>query len=683
MKAYLRDRQFLDLLDKIPLKEQFIKIVVLNWKEQPLEEIQGRASSGNLNINGSSSMRRTCNLNVLIDEEQSNITNVKNWLSINKKIKLEIGITNTLAAQGYYSDQKIIWFPLGIYIIYNASISNSSGQNISASLQLRDKMSLLNGDCGGSLPASVTFSDYDSLDANGEYYTSQPTIYTIIRYLVNYFGGEQLSKIIISDIDERIRKVMKWTGSNTLYITQYTRNQITQYNATTDKDFVDQQLASGAIDAYTEYQPGQDVGYIYTDFVYPGELIGNAGDSVCTILDKIKNTLGNYEYFYDLDGNFIFQEIKNYLNTSKTTTDLEKIEQSNYLIDITKGKAVFTFGDSLLIQSYANAPQYNMIKNDYIVWGIRQDSTSNASYPIRFHLAIDTKPQIGNTYKVFFYKDPNDGLKKAKRPIQFSNLDDFPTQGAQDIFYLAIDTNIVYRWNTENNSYEKLNVELKDITTTDWRTELYLSGAQAEGFSLNTNSYYTELNNEWPKIYDIENGKFYEEYEKDPSKVDYYLDFIDSSAAIGELSIENIGKRSKIIEPDEDINCVFERPIPNLVMIDSSQDTDKVNEQRQEAERKGQDYIQVSGPIYALLAAGGSQNSCYEKVKELLYQYTSYNESITLQSLPIYYLDVNQRINVQDSKSDIYGDYMINSISIPFDINSMMTIQATRALERI
>ena len=29
--------------------------------------------------------------------------------------------------------------------------------------------------------------------------------------------------------------------------------------------------------------------------------------SVDTILSKIKNTLGNYEYFYDIDGNFVFQ----------------------------------------------------------------------------------------------------------------------------------------------------------------------------------------------------------------------------------------------------------------------------------------------------------------------------------------------------------------------------------------
>ena len=678
-RPYLRDKNFLKTVDRISLKEEFAKITILNWQERPIEDIQGKVSSGTLNINGNSSLRRTCNLTILIDENNSNITSVKNSLSINKKIKLDIGIKNNTSQ---YSEYDIIWFPLGTYIISSVSITNTNSQITSASLQLKDKMCLLNGECGGLLPASVTFSSYDVLDANGAYQTEQPTIYTIIKYVVNYFGGEQLPKILISDVDERVRKVMKWTGSNPLYITQYTSTTSgVQYGATTDKEQVDEALAAGTIDSYTEYKSGQDVGYIYTDFIYPGELIGDAGNSVCDILDKIKSALGNYEYFYDLDGNFIFQEIKNYLNTSKSTTDLNDMEQNDYLIDITKGKSVYTFDDSFLISSYSNAPQYSMIKNDYIVWGMREDATTGATYPIRYHLAIDTKPQTGNTYKVFFYDDPDDGIRKAKRPIQFSTRDGFPAQGAEDTFYLALDTNIVYKWDTEQNTYVMFATQTRDITTTDWRTELYLSGAQAEGFSLDTNNYYTELNNEWPKMYDIENGEFYEEYEKDPSSLDYFLDFIDSSAAIGELSISNIGKRSKIVV-DEDINCIFEREIPNLVMIDASQDSAIVTEQREEAQRKGQDYIQVTGTIYNLLATGGTQNSAFERVKELIYQYTSYNESITLQCLPIYYLDVNQRITVNDSKSNIYGDYMINSISIPLNISSMMTISATRALER-
>lgn len=678
-RPYLRDKNFLKTIDRISLKEEFAKITILNWQERPIEDIQGKVSSGTLNINGNSSLRRTCNLTILIDENNSNITSVKNSLSINKKIKLDIGIKNNTSQ---YSEYNIIWFPLGTYVISSVSITNTNSQITSASLQLKDKMCLLNGDCGGLLPASVTFSSYDVLDANGAYQTEQPTIYTIIKYVVNYFGGEQLPKILISDVDERVRKVMKWTGSNPLYITQYTSTTSgVQYGATTDKEQVDEALAAGTIDSYTEYKSGQDVGYVYTDFIYPGELIGDAGNSVCDILDKIKSALGNYEYFYDLDGNFIFQEIKNYLNTSKSTTDLNDMEQNDYLIDITKGKSVYTFDDSFLISSYSNAPQYSMIKNDYIVWGMREDATTGATYPIRYHLAIDTKPQTGNTYKVFFYDDPDDGIRKAKRPIQFSTRDGFPAQGAEDTFYFALDTNTVYKWDTEQNTYVMFATQTKDITTTDWRTELYLSGAQAEGFSLDTNNYYTELNNEWPKMYDIENGEFYEEYEKDPASLDYFLDFIDSSAAIGELSISNIGKRSKIVV-DEDINCIFEREIPNLVMIDASQDSAIVTEQREEAQRKGQDYIQVSGAIYNLLATGGTQNSAFERVKELIYQYTSYNESITLQCLPIYYLDVNQRITVNDSKSNIYGDYMINSISIPLNISSMMTISATRALER-
>ena len=678
-RPYLRDKNFLKTIDRISLKEEFAKITILNWQERPIEDIQGKVSSGTLNINGNSSLRRTCNLTILIDENNSNITSVKNSLSINKKIKLDIGIKNNTSQ---YSEYDIIWFPLGTYVISSASITDTNSQITSASLQLKDKMCLLNGECGGLLPASVTFSSYDVLDANGAYQTEQPTIYTIIKYVVNYFGGEQLPKILISGVDERVRKVMKWTGSNPLYITQYTSTTSgVQYGATTDKEQVDEALAAGRIDSYTEYKSGQDVGYIYTDFIYPGELIGDAGNSVCDILDKIKSALGNYEYFYDLDGNFIFQEIKNYLNTSKSTTDLNDMEQNDYLIDITKGKSVYTFDDSFLISSYSNAPQYSMIKNDYIVWGMREDATTGATYPIRYHLAIDTKPQTGNTYKVFFYDDPDDGILKAKRPIQFSTRDGFPAQGAEDTFYLALDTNTIYKWDAEQNTYVMFTAQTKDITTTDWRTELYLSGAQAEGFSLDTNNYYTELNNEWPKMYDIENGEFYEEYEKDPSSLDYFLDFIDSSAAIGELSISNIGKRSKIVV-DEDINCIFEREIPNLVMIDASQDSAIVTEQREEAQRKGQDYIQVTGAIYNLLATGGSQNSAFERVKELIYQYTSYNESITLQCLPIYYLDVNQRITVNDSKSNIYGDYMINSISIPLNISSMMTISATRALER-
>jgi hypothetical protein len=37
-------------------------------------------------------------------------------------------------------------------------------------------------------------------------------------------------------------------------------------------------------------------------------LIAKVGESVTSVLDKIKNMLVEFEYFYNLDGQFIFQK---------------------------------------------------------------------------------------------------------------------------------------------------------------------------------------------------------------------------------------------------------------------------------------------------------------------------------------------------------------------------------------
>ena len=62
---------------------------------------------------------------------------------------------------------------------------------------------------------------------------------------------------------------------------------------------------------------------LYTDFVYPGELISGIGENVCSVLDKIKikNVLGNFEYFYDIDGILFFKKLKIIWNNSYDATE--------------------------------------------------------------------------------------------------------------------------------------------------------------------------------------------------------------------------------------------------------------------------------------------------------------------------------------------------------------------------
>ena len=674
---YLKDSIFLKKFDKIKLKQQLVKLVVLDFKTQaPIQEIQGKVLGGSFTFDGSSAMRRTGNVTLVASDTENNLSNVNYLLSINKKIEALIGFINTT---NQYLDYPILWFPMGVYVIVNSSIAHGSG-GITITLTLHDKMALLNGECGGTLPASVVFSQVEEIDQNGNTYLTHPTIYQIIQQLVNHFGGQQLGKIIISDLDNQIKKVMKWTGGGPLYIYTNIANDGALYHSLST-NYSDFEKISDK-ENIKQYNYGEDVGYILTDFTYPGQLLGNAGDSVVTILDQIKNVLGNYQYFYDRQGNFHFQEIKNYLNNSFTTSIIKDISSQDYSVNYSRDKNVYSFDDASLILSYTNTPQYQQIKNDFLIWGKRK-TIEGKEIPIRYHLAIDEKPQIENTYNCFFYTDPDDNLIKAKKPLFFNQL---PKDGGQVGVYYSIKdkkgNDIIYIWDPDTKDWKSTNYKLQSITTKDYRTELYLSGVDKQPFGLDSNYYFTQLKNEWPKIYDVEKGKFLDGIQNYPGELDYFLDFIDSSTAISEFSVNNIGRRTVTIVDDK-VNCIFEPQIPNVVILQSGANQEENNKIQEWCKNQGQDWVLAKDEVYSLLLTGGTMKSAYEQIRRELYQYTCYNEQVSITTLPIYYLQPNTRISILNSQIGISGDYIIKSLTIPLDINGTMSISCTKAIDRL
>lgn len=672
---YWNDKDFLYTIDTLQVAEEYVRATALTWQDEPIQEIQGLITDGSLTINGESAMRRAVNFTAAFqDNSFTQITDVDNIFSINKRVYLEKGTVNTT---NQYTDYPIIWQPLGEYIIINCSVSHDVG-NVSVSVQAQDKMCLLNGTCGGIIPASTQLDSYDTLDENGDWILTKPVVAQIIREVVNHFGGEQLSKIIINDVDNQIKAVMRWLGTTPVYLIEV-QGQATLTTAT-----------PSSMVGVTQFNYGDDVGYIYTDYIYNKELIANPGDNVCSILDQIVSYLGgNYEYFYDIWGNFIFQEKKNYVNISHATIEIDNLKNEDYKYDMLSGKRAYDFSNLPIFTSFSNNPQFNNIKNDYVVWGMRK-TAEGLNIPIRYHLAIDQKPRTGNTYKVFFYTDPDDGIEKAQMPVQYSSKDNFPMQGAAGVYYEDMSNEKIYVWkwvvaqDPENSKYDYEEITdytiFEDITTTDWRSELYLQGVAAEPLGLKSNFYYTELANEWPKLYDLHTGSWRQEVLDDPRSIDYFLDFIDDSAVVGKFSINNIGRRS-IVENKDDFNCVFENIIPDYVLIETGQeDTDA---KREDCIARNQAYIQVDSNVYKGLGLGGIFNSCFNEVKMLLYEKTGYNESISMNCLPIYHLEPNIRIGAKDISSDIYGDYMLNSMNIPLRAGGTMSINATRVTEKL
>ena len=755
------NKELLLKIDNMKIKESLIKITLLDFLENPIKEIQGKITTGSLNVDGSSAVRRTANLTVLIDEgEDYQLNFLQRDISINKKIKIEIGLKNHLSKRDKlnYSSEDTFWFNQGIYIIKSANFTHNNS-SVSISISLIDKMGLLDGTCGGTLPATVIFDEYETLNENGELALSRPTIFQIIQELVNHYGNEQLGKILI-DVDTYVRQVMRWHGNVPLYLTgegNESRYSLVKSGSEDEKEFLN----------------GEDVGYIWTEFTYPGELVGAAGETVCNILDKIVQTLGNYEYFYDVDGFFHFQEIKNYLNTTQAQTIIEAGKNNNdasgdYNVDYGRSKDEYDFTNANLIDSYQNNPQYDMIKNDYIIWGMRKDS-SGSTFPIRYHVAIDEKPTLQGNYTVVIHEDEQ-GVKKAVVPINVSEL---PEKGNRDLFYslgtLNLDepeksdfsvwkyenkltainlvqglppfphrqSNTIYYTyrdgfysyydnkqegpiadtdftsgekqptidmmkkklpetgyykyyikivDNENPSpeavysytyYSNIDISEKNLINIsdikDWRTKLFLQGCQAEPYGVDSNPYYVELQNEWLKIYDLNEQEF---ITKGP-QMDYFLDFLDGQSLLP-YSVSAIGRRTKVLSDDK-INCLFEPDIPDNILIKNNdvQTGELLNDITITGSK-----ILVSEQIYDSLSIGGTYNSAYFAMRDLLYQHLSYNEQITLSSLPIYYLEPNIRVSVNDKESGIQGSYLIKSLSYSFDTTSNMTLTCSKVLEK-
>ena len=890
---YLNDRTFLKMFDNEKHKIQYTRITVLDFQtEEVIASIEGKSTGGSVNLSGTSNMRRAGSCSLLVDPEgikkpgyngeyvqYNNITEVENLISLNKKIRLETGFDNSLAAIGYYEEHNIIWFPLGTFVITNASISkNNSGINIS--LTLNDKCALINGDMGGTIPASTIFSEMESYDSisEGRLSVDKILIKDVIKSLLVEFGGERPENVIVTDIPDTIVKVVKWRGKTKLYFYStpgYKHFSTTLYqgvpnpkdpSSVIEGDFKE---SNGIIkwetseDVFgTVFQTGQDVGYMNEAFVYPGTLECSAGEAVTAVLDKIKNVLGNFEWFYDIDGRFVFQKIRNNINEN-TEDNFLSMQESDYLTYYNQTGIVYTFDNTNLITSIANNPQYKNIKNDFIVWGTKK-SVSGAELPIRYHLSFNNKPNtdINKLRLALVYKDYK-GLWQPK----FLKEDEVvygpvPSSGADtNKIYLSFEDpdekQIIKIWDKTRNAfmtYKSPDYEICFLSTEDWRTELYYRGLEADNKTFDKNYYAAELNAEWPKIKNIKNIKkrkaffttpfvknsdnttyqkiivtnencleyrdkniiipieiiyamhstenamahcfpiahdilsrqgditikisserelegnlriylrkftynsdnqnytlekskiiksfsagiqvsqiklsyenlnitdlgerdivalsfvrgtvniggqdlglkinndenlfitenydIYQDdyYTTDTNSYDYWLDFLEgdgtSNALVSQFNTSKIGRRTKIVS-DNSVNSIFPIEPENIVIInadgDNLTDLELVESKRQEA-------VQVPPDIFSEFSIGGGGGSAYEKVKELIFTHTQYNETVSLSVVPIYYLDVNELISVFDNDTAVNGEYLIKSISLPLTPNGTSNISATKAL---
>ena len=760
------NKQFLKLLDQDRNKIIYCRITALSINDDPLEIIEGRISGGSINIDGTSAVRRSCSLTMV--SENVDINNY--YWGYKTKFNLEIGVKNTIDKN--YPD--IIWFPQGVFIITSFSTALSS-TNYTINLQGKDKMCLLNGDIGGSITASTRFDIWEHETEDGQWKKEKYAIKDIIRDAVHQFAGEPMHNIIINDLDELGLQTLEYRYDTPLFLlreveddtyTMGTLNGKTEFTyyakwdpeideyierdqGTTlagDEDvshtydsllysledqtkptiFINQidKDKDGVVDQELRYcaakiEFGDTAGFRQTELIYNEELTGNVGESITSILDKITTKLGIFEYFYDLDGRFIFQRKADYAKT--VWTPIVQNEDDTAYVDMGVKQYAYEFHDGELITAFNNTPNLNNLRNDYSVWGARKGA-QDVDIPIHMRYAIDKKPIYYKAYDTIDQEgNPVPGVSYCTqeypdaevevvdwREIIFQMQKDYRKHNHDDDFEIKLIQNNMpipeigfNGYLNGRTGYEQYYVDVEGF----WRQLYYPKFAYEEKYASmakkiedKTNEYNEITNDETLKkslkeeidklqqelddfVTDYQETYYPEDHSnkfwnkqvfESPHLLNYWLDFLDTEGELDKFSCQAIGNRPKAIN-DTNIKSIYYRETPNIIFAVSSemQDMNK---------KTGYRYFQ-SPDIDNMFSPSGQGISAKDKIDELIYQHSYSAENVSITSIPIYYLQPNSRIYIKHNQNGIDGDYIVTRLTIPLTYNGTMSITATKAVQ--
>lgn len=661
----------------------FTRIAVLDFEtEDTIVELTGRFINGTFNIGSSSPVRRSGNFTLAFDLGEFTVEDLDSYLAIDKKIKIFF-IKE--------SENDIDVSKQGIFIItqVNSSHTVSSYQ---VSMQFADKMLLLNGTAGGTFPATMVLHEKIIIDGEDNTTIKYPLIKDIIYELVNHIGGEKLSRIHIFDIPTDGRQVVRWMGDTPIRFSE----DMSSFTISNEATFSNERI----------FTKGTDVGYLETPLTFPGELVMKPGSTIMQALEEIAKVLGGFEFFYDVDGNFIFRKIQSFemsgITTVKPTTltDHDPFNRHDRISD--KNKYFPLFRESTIMNMFNNAnsvisvsvnPQYANIKNDFVVWGSRSEKRENPTY-VRYHLAIDTIPKelpSGSlcSQNIYQLRDPK---TKEIRQYCFCNEGETP------------DASIVGDSTGGNVVWSKPTIDKKF----NWREELYRQALKSWNDSTGEgmNPYGPELIAEWRNIYDPNSTKFKKEWEDyfgtaatspkwdgynpdvvlAPQRIKYWLDMIDTGSSIGRYSVQRIGRRT-VSKDNNKINEVLVHEVPDIVFIDTNAEQYKNDETLVAAKileylKIGQKVCRIKNDQVPFFQFRDSHGTCYEEVRDLFLRHMLYNTQVNIQAVPVFTgVDVNKMINLHFQDLRLNGSYLITSVSYNFATTGVtMNIQAHEAV---
>ena len=359
---------------------------------------------------------------------------------------------------------------------------------------------------------------------------------------------------------------------------------------------------------------GEPVGYRICDLVYAGDLITTVGETLTSVLDKIKNMLSCFEYFYDIDGRFIFQR-KKFYDFKSWNNIVKKSEGESYIKPaVYSSSYTYSFKDSQIVTQFANNPQINILRNDFSIWGQRK-SASGEELPIHMRYAIDTKPvqyttiivtqDDINRYKTLTYN--NEIFQTMNLQLKQQTFKAYPEDGDPVGIIYCDWREIIYRMAVDYYQYNYGDDFLHKVAAAN--PTLYPSGVT--GYE----TYYADIFSFWRQIYDFEHRTFYDNVKQYPENLDFWFDFIgEENSDISKYSIKLIGDRTKAVN-DTNIKVISYRDVPEVLFLNQG-DYDRIVENNYPQETG---YVWVNVPKNYDNYFSSASYAAFREDKDMLY----------------------------------------------------------------
>ena len=196
--------------------------------------------------------------------------------------------------------------------------------------------------------------------------------------------------------------------------------------------------------------------------------------------------------------------------------------------------------------------------------------------------------------------------------------------------------------------------------------------------------YYTDLMGFWTDVYRYKeyNEETREYTEKigwnqeklnDPNSLFYWLDFIEGGNCLDNISVPNVGHRP-LVKKENSVSVMFEKDILPLMFYTG-----------ETVPRTTLTYYpqKLSSDESKAFTISSYPTAAKTIMDTLINSQTLINRSISASMRPLFFLDVNRKIQINSEDRSLMGQFLVNKLTIPLNYNGTMSVTLTEVSDNI